>query len=713
MEITDGKPHPLGSTYDGEGTNFSVFSSVADNVELCLFDDDGHEQRFELPGRTESIRHGYVHSIRPGQRYGFRIHGPWEPARGHLCRPDKLLLDPYCREVEGCVQWHDALFPYRAAGGHAAGGISKDGSGGPSMASNWEDSAPYMPKSVVVDSQFDWGGDRPLRTEIEDSVIYEVHVKGFTMRHPRIPPGIRGTYAGLAHPASIEHFMRLGVTALELLPVHQFIHRRRLIAHGLRNYWGYDPVCYFAPHNEYAFDRTPGGAVKEFKRMVKALHEAGIEVILDVVFNHTAEGNITGPVILFKGIDNSAYYWLNENDLLDYVDVTGTKNTLNCAHPRIRRLIIDSLRYWAADMHVDGFRFDLTPALLREGGAVNFESQLLEEIRSDPLLSGVKLIAEPWDIGDDGYQLGRFPGEWAEWNDKYRDDVRDYWIGRDGAAGRFVRRFAGSLDIFTAADGRPRNSINFITCHDGFTLHDLVSYQGKRNEANKENNRDGMDDNHAWNCGVEGESDDEAVNSLRARQKRNFIATLLLSRGVPMLLGGDELGRTQRGNNNAYCQDNDISWFDWEIADQGLLDFVTFMMGVRRRHAVFRGGDGLSAPGGEESRQDITGGEARASGCLLWYDAAGLEQVEGEAANSPPCPLQALYTAGKSYLILFNPTSSQMEFKPPAALSKRRWSKLADTSLAVQTGGPHAQVVESIMLTAHSLVVLVEEGPAE
>jgi len=699
--MSEGRAHPLGGTYDGRGTNFSVFSTVAHKVELCLFDDRNNEQRFALPGRTGSYWHGYLASIGPGQRYGFRVDGPWNPAQGQLCSSEKLLLDPYGKAVDGALQWDDSLFPFDPE--H------------PAVPARRGDSAPFMPKSVVIDSLFDWKDDGPPRTRLEDTIIYEVHVKGFTIRHPEIPPELRGTYAGLAHRASIDHLTRLGITAVELLPVHQFIHRRPLVERGLVNYWGYDPVCCFAPHNEYACDQSPGGAVREFKEMIRALHSAGLEVILDVVFNHTGEGGLRGPVLSFKGFDNGTYYRLKLDDGLRYVDYTGTQNTLNAEHPQVRQMIIDSLRYWVTEMHVDGFRFDLAPVLVREGGDVNLESVFFEIVRLDPVLSHVKLIAEPWDLGDKGYQLGRFPAGWSEWNDRYRDGVRDFWNRGGGAVERFALRFAGSPDIYSLAGRTPQTSVSFVTCHDGFTLHDLVSYGTKHNEANGERDHDGENDNHSSNCGVEGPTDNGGINALRARQKRNFLATLLFSQGVPMILGGDELGRTQRGNNNAYCQDNEISWFDWESADRGMLEFVAMLIGIRKQHPVFRRRDWLF-PSGEGSPQPRA---------IVWYDAGGREIHMGNGTDTSPKPLQVLLagevgrmpdaeeeSAGEDdLLVMFNPNDGGAVFDLPHSPVDRPWLKVVDTSLTVQpTHGGAPQVNGTVALTSHAIAVLARSA---
>ncbi|MHB8296177.1 MAG: glycogen debranching protein GlgX, partial [Acidimicrobiales bacterium] len=573
MRVWPGHPYPLGASYDGVGVNFSLFSGVATSVELCLFDDLARETRLELPEMTALCFHGYLPGLEPGQRYGFRAHGPSDPPPGSRCNPSKLLLDPYAKAVEGAVSWDQAMFPYNL--------------GDPDGPPNEADSAFFMPKSVVVNPYFDWGDDRHPATPWHETLVYEVHVKGFTMRHPDVPEELRGTYAGLASRPVIDHLVGLGVTAVELLPVHQFVDDAILADRGLTNYWGYNSIGYLAPHNAYSSAGQRGQQVQEFKAMVKALHQAGIEVILDVVYNHTAEGNELGPVLSFKGIDNAAYYRLTP-DGRHYIDYTGTGNSLNMRQPHVLQLIMDSLRYWVTEMHVDGFRFDLASALARELHDVDRLSAFFDLIQQDPVVSQVKLIAEPWDVGEGGYQVGNFPPLWSEWNGKYRDCVRDYWRGNDRALAELAYRLTGSSDLYGSSGRRPYSSINFVTAHDGFTLSDLVAYNSKHNEANGEENRDGTDDNRSWNCGAEGETADEAVLRLRRRQQRNFITTLLVSQGIPMLLGGDEIGRAQRGNNNAYCQDNELSWFDWSTVDAGLLDFTRKAVALRRAHPVFQ-----------------------------------------------------------------------------------------------------------------------------
>src|SRR6266571_1258949 len=575
IETWPGRPYPLGAAYDGGGTNFSLFSEAADRVELCLFGEDGAEERVVLEEIDASCWHAYLPSVTPGQRYGYRVHGPWAPEQGQRCNPAKLLIDPYAKAIEGEVRWSRACFPYNF---------------GDENSRNDDDSAAYVPRSVVHNPYFDWGNDRPPDIQLNESVIYEVHVKGFTARHPGIPDAQRGTYAGLAHPAAIEYLTGLGITAVELLPVHQFVHDAQLVERGLRNYWGYNSIGFLAPHNEYAAAGQRGEQVAEFKAMVRALHEAGIEVILDVVYNHTAEGDHRGPTLSFRGIDNAAYYRLNDDDKTYYLDYTGCGNSFNVRSPHALQLIMDSLRYWVTDMHVDGFRFDLAAALARELHDVDRLSTFFDLVQQDPVVSQVKLIAEPWDVGEGGYQVGNFPPLWSEWNGQYRDAIRDFWRGRSAALPEFASRLSGSSDLYAISGRRPVASINFVTCHDGFTLTDLVSYNNKHNQANGEHDTDGSDDNRSWNCGIEGPTGDAAVTELRMRQRRNFLATLFCSQGVPMLMAGDEVGRTQGGNNNAYCQDNEVSWIDWtsEHMDRNTLGFVQQLIALHKEHPVFR-----------------------------------------------------------------------------------------------------------------------------
>ncbi|MFN2466038.1 MAG: glycogen debranching protein GlgX [Candidatus Dormibacteria bacterium] len=593
-----GRNFPLGATWDGEGTNFSLFSASAEWVELVLFDADGGTQSLELAEKTDLSWHGYVYGVGPGQRYGYRVHGPYEPARGLRHNPNKLLVDPYARAIAGSVTWGPEVFGYE---------LGQDDTHPSGL-----DSAPNMPRSVVIDPHFPWGDDHRPNVPWADTVIYETHVKGLTKLHPDIPADLRGTYAGLAHPATLDHLQRLGVTAVELMPVHQFIDPEFLVDRGLVNYWGYDSLGYFAPEGRYCSKGGRGEQVREFKAMVRTLHAAGFEVILDVVYNHTCEGNHLGPTLSFKGIDNPSYYRLMENDPRSYFDVTGTGNSLNVGQPQTLQLIMDSLRYWVTEMHVDGFRFDLASALARQFYEVDRLSAFFDIIHQDPVLSQVKLVAEPWDVGEGGYQVGNFPVRWAEWNGKYRDTLRDYWRGASGVRD-LAYRLTGSSDLYQEDGRRPWSSINFVTAHDGFSLRDLVSYNQKHNEANGEDSRDGTDDNRSWNCGVEGPSTDPEVSKLRDRQQRNFLASLFLSQGCPMLLAGDEIGRTQGGNNNAYCQDNQTSWLDWENADLDLLDFTRRLIELRAAQPVLRRQrffEGEYAP----RRRDIT-----------WFRADGQE----------------------------------------------------------------------------------------
>ena len=697
MQVWPGQPYPLGATYDGAGTNFSVFSEVADRVELCLFDEAG-ETKITLPEVTAFCWHCYLPGIGPGQRYGFRVHGPYDPAAGNRCNPAKLLLDPYAKAVEGQVKWAEAVFPYRF--------------GAPDTM-NRADSAAYMPKAVVTNPWFDWANDRPPASPYHEAVIYEVHVKGLTMRHPGVPKELRGTYAGIAHPAVIEYLQMLGITAVELLPVHQFVHDSHLESKGLRNYWGYNSIAYLAPHNEYSATGQAGQQVQEFKQMVKTLHEAGIEVILDVVYNHTAEGNHMGPVLSLKGIDNAGYYRLVDDDKRYYYDTTGTGNSLDMRHPHVLQLIMDSLRYWVTDMHVDGFRFDLAATLARQFHEVDRLSAFFDLIQQDPVVSQVKLIAEPWDLGEGGYQVGSFPPLWSEWNGKYRDHVRDYWRGEDKLLDEFAFRFTGSSDLYESGGRRPFASVNFVTAHDGFTLADLVSFNDKHNEANGEDNNDGESHNRSWNCGVEGPSDDPAVIELRARQMRNFLATLMLSQGVPMLLGGDEMGRTQRGNNNAYCQDNDVSWYDWDNQDGELVAFTQRLISLRNTHPVFRRrhffqgqplhGAGVSdiawfrADGTEMSDIDWREGYAKTIGVFLNGDAIPDLGARGERITDD------------SFLVLFNAHFERVEFVLPAEEFGERWVKVLDTADAFDEG-LQLKATEALDVESRSLVLLRRGG---
>jgi isoamylase len=695
MKVWPGNNYPLGASYDGAGTNFSVFSEVAERVELCLFDEQGKETRCDLPETTSFCWHGYLPNIVPGQRYGFRVHGPWAPREGIRCSPAKLLLDPYARAIEGQVDWKEAVFSYRF-----------DDPDGPL---NETDSAPFMPKSVVINPFFDWGNDRHPRTRLSETIIYEAHVKGFSKKFTELPEELRGSYAALGHPKAIEYLTRLGITAVELMPVHQFVHDSHLLERGLRNYWGYNSIGYLAPHNEYSSSGQTGQQVQEFKQMVKALHEAGIEVILDVVYNHTAEGNHLGPTLSFKGLDNAAYYRLMNNDRRFYMDYTGTGNTLNMRHPHVLQLIMDSLRYWVLEMHVDGFRFDLASTLARGLHDVDRLSAFFDIIQQDPVISQTKLIAEPWDVGEGGYQVGNFPPLWLEWNGKYRDCVRDYWRGQDQTLGEFAFRFTGSSDLYEGTGRRPYASVNFITAHDGFTLNDLVSYNDKHNEANGEENRDGESHNRSWNCGAEGPTDDPAVNALRNRQRRNFLSSLFLSQGIPMLLGGDEIGRTQKGNNNAYCQDNEISWFDWQSADRDLLDFTTRIIELRKQHPVFRRRRwfqgrpihgvtdiGWFTPDGVEMEEEHWGeGFAKAVGVAL----------NGEAIDDPDPRGERI--VDDSFYVLFNAHHEPLRFVLPKENWGKEWTLVLDTAATQpeEEQGSH-KAGEEVDVEARSLKVL-------
>jgi glycogen operon protein len=667
--ICPGEPLPLGAHWDGRGTNFSLFSEVATGVDLCLVDEDGSERRVPLREVSAFCWHGYLPGVGPGQRYGFRVHGPWAPAEGHRCNASKLLLDPYALAVSGAVQWGPAVLPYVL-----------DNPDAPSEA----DSAPYMPRSVVVDPAFDWGADRLLRRPLHQTVVYEVHVKGFTARMPEVPPELRGTYAGLAHPAAIDYLQRLGVTAVELLPIHQFVHDGQLLERGLRNYWGYNSIGYLAPHNEYSSAGDAGGQVAEFKAMVKAFHAAGLEVILDVVYNHTAEGNHLGPMLSLKGIDNAAYYRLVESDRRFYMDYTGTGNSLNMRHPHSLQLVMDSLRYWTTEMHVDGFRFDLAATLARELYDVDRLSAFFDIIHQDPVLNRVKLIAEPWDVGVGGYQVGNFPVLWCEWNGKYRDATRDYWRSQEATLGEFAARLTGSADLYQDDGRKPSASINFVTAHDGFTLCDLVSYNEKHNEANGEDNRDGESHNRSWNLGAEGPTGDPAILAARARQQRNFLTTLFLSQGVPMLLGGDEIGRTQQGNNNAYCQDTAISWHDWEHVDSALLEFTRRLIAFRREHPVFRRRRWFrGAPQAPGTIADLAwfkpdGSAMSEQDWTEWSAKSFMLFLNGEALRSRD--EHGRCERDDSFCLVFNAHVDTVGFTLPGAPWAERWMPVLDTA---------------------------------
>lgn len=672
LSVWPGHPYPLGATWDGEGVNFALFSEHAEKVELCLFDLKGRREigRISMRWQTDQVWHCYLPDARPGLIYGYRVHGPYKPAEGHRFNPSKLLLDPYAKDIIGIMRWSDAQFGYRV------------GASGADLVIDRRDSAPGMPKCQVIDPAFTWGEDRPPRIPWHDTIIYEMHVKGFTKLHPDVPEQLRGTYLGLASAPVIDYLRRLGVTAVELMPIHGFVDDRHLIEKGLRNYWGYNSISYFAPEPRY----STTGLVSEFKTMVKKLHSAGIEVILDVVYNHTAEGNHLGPTLSFRGIDNAAYYRLLPDDKRHYMDYTGCGNTLNMLHPRVLQLIMDSLRYWVQEMHVDGFRFDLASALARELHDVDRLGAFFDIIHQDPVLSQVKLIAEPWDLGEGGYQVGNFPVGWVEWNDRYRDDVRSYWKGEGGLIGDLAHRLTGSSDLYAHSGRRPHASVNFITAHDGFTLNDLVSYDHKHNAANGEDSRDGTDNNRSWNCGVEGPTDDPAVNALRAQQKRNLMATLLLSQGVPMFVAGDCIGRTQRGNNNAYCQDNEISWVNWDITpeDKQLFAFVSQVINLSKSHPVFR------------RRSFFHGRRIRGSAIkdIVWLKPDGEEMTDEEWQASYARSL-GLYIAGEgvsdvddrgvslkddSFILLLNAHHDVVPFVLPEFKPDTGWLREFDTS---------------------------------
>ncbi len=733
MQVWPGQTYPLGATYDGAGTNFAVYSETAERIELSLLHDDGSETAVELRETDAFVRHAYLPGIMPGQRYGFRVHGPYKPERGHRHNSAKLLLDPYAKAVSGSIDWDEAVYGYHF---------------GRPDSRNDLDSAPHTMTSVVINPYFDWGDDRPPRTDYHETVLYEAHVKGLTMLHPDLPDDLRGSYAALAHPAVIDHLTELGVTALELMPVHQFVHDHRLVDAGLANYWGYNTIGFFAPHNAYASWGDRGQQVLEFKSAVRALHEAGIEVILDVVYNHTAEGNHLGPTLSFRGLDNASYYRLVADDPRYYMDTTGTGNSLLMRSPHVLQLIMDSLRYWVTEMRVDGFRFDLAATLARQFHEVDRLSSFFDLVQQDPVVSQVKLIAEPWDVGEGGYQVGNFPPLWTEWNGKFRDTVRDLWRGEPRTLAEFGSRLTGSSDLYQGDGRRPLASINFVTCHDGFTLRDLVSYDGKHNEANGEDNKDGESFNRSWNCGAEGPTDDPAVQELRARQMRNFMATLMLSQGVPMLSHGDEFGRTQRGNNNAYCQDNELTWVRWpdtdgggaadseagegdegeagaeaeddpELAavrkeDQEFLAFVRQMVWLRRDHPVFRRRrffHGRPMEGTHDELSDIA-----------WFTAEGEEmrQRDWQAAHAKSLTVflngSAITEPGPrgeritddSFLLMFNAHADEREFTVPVDHG-RQWQAVVDTAhpeAVADGGGIKAQAGDRLALPGRSMLVL-------
>ncbi|MFF8950367.1 glycogen debranching protein GlgX [Streptomyces sp. NPDC014940] len=715
MQVWPGEAYPLGATYDGAGTNFAVFTEAAHRVELCLLHDDGSETAVELRESDAFVRHAYVPGVMPGQRYGFRMHGPYDPARGLRCNSAKLLLDPYAKAVSGSVSWGEEVYGYHF--------------GAPDRRNDL-DSAPHTMTSVVINPYFDWGDDRPPHTDYHRTVIYEAHVKGLTMTHPGLPEELRGTYAALAHPAIIEHLTKLGVTALELMPVHQFVNDHRLVDMGLNNYWGYNTIGFFAPHNAYASWGDRGQQVLEFKSAVRALHEAGIEVILDVVYNHTAEGNHLGPTLSFKGIDNPSYYRLTD-DPRYYMDTTGTGNSLLMRSPHVLQLIMDSLRYWVTEMHVDGFRFDLAATLARQFHEVDRLSSFFDLVQQDPVVSQVKLIAEPWDVGEGGYQVGNFPPLWTEWNGKYRDTVRDLWRGEPRALAEFASRLTGSSDLYQDDGRRPLASINFVTCHDGFTLHDLVAYNDKHNEANGEENRDGESHNRSWNCGAEGETEDPEVLGLRARQMRNFFATLMLSQGVPMISHGDEFARTQGGNNNAYCQDNEVSWVRWPQVPDGdppegdpsqgaspegdLLEFVRAMVWLRRDHPVFRRRRFFHGRPVEGTTHDELSD-------IAWFTPEGSEMTQQDWDSAPASALTVFLNgnaisepgprgeriADDSFLLMFNASPGPLDFQVPVDHG-RQWQVVVDTARpdGVPPGtGPKVAAGDRITLPDRSLTVL-------
>ncbi len=672
MRVWAGDPHRLGAIWDGTGVNVAVYSEPAERIELCLFDGDGNETRVDLPSITAFVHHGYFPELRPGQRYGFRVHGPWSPEDGVLCNPNKLLTDPYAYALEGDLDWNDSIFAFENGGDEL----------------NTLDSAPSVPRSVIVDQSFDWGTDQAPRTPLYRTIIYETHVRDISMTHPGVPSELRGTYAGLASEPIIEHLLSVGVTAVELLPVHHHVSEHHLVKEGLTNYWGYNTLGFFAPHADYAIDRGhgpwAGSQAVEFKNMVKALHRAGIEVILDVVYNHTAEGNQGGPMLSLKGFDNPAYYRLSSENKRHYVDYTGTGNSLNMRHSQSLQLMMDSLRFWITEMHVDGFRFDLASALARGLHEVDRLSSFFDLIHQDPVVNRVKLIAEPWDVGEGGYQVGNFPPLWSEWNARYRDGVRDYWRGADESLADFASRLTGSSDLYAWSGRRPSASINFVTAHDGFTLHDLVSYNEKHNEANGEDNRDGESHNRSWNSGAEGPTDDPAILDVRNVRRRSILATLLLSQGVPMLLGGDELGRTQQGNNNGYCQDNELSWYDWDNIDGDLLGFVRRLVRLRSEHPIFR------------RRRWFEGRDLHGSDVfdIEWFSADGTHMTDDDWNNGLVRSLM-VYLNGKvipapdyygnpvtddSFLLLFNPNSEVAKFQVPDGLEAMTWRVEIDTA---------------------------------
>jgi isoamylase len=708
VQVWPGNPYPLGATYDGSGTNFTLFSEAAERVQLCLFDFGPRggvtQTKIEMTEVDAFVWHCYLPQVQPGQHYGYRVHGPWDPERGLRCNPSKLLLDPYAKATSREIDWDQSLFGYTF--------------GEPDSRNN-KDSAPHMTMGVVINPFFDWEGDRRPRTPYSETVIYEAHVKGLTMLHPDVPDEHRGTYAGLSHPSVIAHLRKLGVTAIELMPVHQFIQDSTLLDQGLSNYWGYNTLAFFAPHSAYAANGE-GQQVQEFKSMVKALHTAGIEVILDVVYNHTAEGNHLGPTLSFKGIDNPAYYRLVADDQRYYMDYTGTGNSLNVRNPHAMQLIMDSLRYWVTEMHVDGFRFDLAATLAREFYDVDKLSTFFEMVQQDPVVSQVKLIAEPWDIGPGGYQVGGFPPLWTEWNGQYRDSVRDFWRGEQ-VIGDFASRLAGSSDLYEHSGRRPFASINFVTAHDGFTLRDLVSYNVKHNDANGEGGRDGESHNRSWNHGAEGETDDPEVRELRARAQRNFLATLLLSQGVPMLLHGDELGRTQRGNNNTYAQDNELSWIDWSSADKPLIEFTAAVSRLRKEHPAFRRKRFFTGTTVRTGRRD---GRDRLND-IVWLamDGTPMEGSDWEHGGRslgmylnghgiPSTDEQGGRITDDHFLLYFNSGGEPSKVTLPTTEYAAAWDVEVDTASSCDPDRPH-HAGETLTMEGRSMVVLREHRAPE
>jgi isoamylase len=700
QKVYPGKPYPLGATLDKDGVNFAIYGDNATGVELCLFenkDDKTESRKIKLTEKTHEIWHACIPGLKPGQLYGFRVSGPYEPQNGHRFNSNKLLLDPYAKAIAGTIDWDDSLYGYQI------------GSPDEDLSFSESDSAPFVPKSVVIDPAFDWEDDEAPKTPYHQSTIYEAHVKGFTKLCPDIPEEIRGTYAAIGYPATIDYLKKLGISAIELMPVHQFVSDRGLQEKGLTNYWGYNTISFFAPDVRYSGSGVTGGQVKEFKEMVKALHKAGIEVILDVVYNHTGEGNQMGPTLSFKGIDNVGYYRLVEDDKRHYMDYTGTGNTLNAMLPNVLRYYMDSLRYWVLEMHVDGFRFDLAATLARELHEVNRLSAFFDIIHQDPVISQVKLIAEPWDIGDDGYQVGKFPPGWAEWNGKFRDCMRDYWRGADSMLGEFAQRLTGSPDLYQDDNRKPTASINLITAHDGFTMRDLVSYNDKHNDANGEDNNDGESNNRSWNCGAEGETDDENILKLRSQQQRNLLATLFLSQGVPMLVAGDEFGRTQQGNNNAYCQDNEISWLNWDNADNDLLEFTQKLIALRKDHPAFR------------RRKWFQGVPIRGKGLedIAWFLPEGTEMSD-ENWNHDFAKSLGVFLNGKglhyvdpkgeqiiddNFYMIFNAHDEPLDYHLPEKILDKPWTKILDTS-TVKVGEELISENEVIKVNGRSVVLL-------